>query len=74
MHPEESIVDNEEDALNKVLTHKGYAMMSDKTSLGELVRKSGNCEVMFMDQEFFKSGYGIVIKKGAPYRRQFDKL
>jgi hypothetical protein len=67
-------VDDDDAAFDKVLHQHGYAMLDDKTSLSERVRASRNCDVMFMKEEILKSGYGIVVRKGVPYRRQFNVL
>ena len=49
-----------------------YAFIGDKTAI--LTASAGYCQLDFMKEEFFKSGFGFAVRDGWPYTKYFDDV
>ena len=47
-----------------------YAYITDKTYLR--LKSLQDCNLTVIDEEFFKSGFGLALQDGWPYKKYFD--
>ena len=66
-----NFVSSVQEGINKTQSEK-YAFIGEKTAL--LSASAGSCDLGFMKEEFFKSGFGFAMKEGWPFTKYFDKV
>ena len=52
--------------------HENYAFISDVTPLSK--NASNDCRLTLIREKFYRSGYGIVVPDGWPYKKYFDAM
>jgi hypothetical protein len=52
----------------------GYATTASKIGLRAYMANKRDINLILLREEYYKAGFGIVIKQGMPYKRHFDKV
>jgi hypothetical protein len=50
---------------------ENFALIADATEL--LMKQKDNCDMMLIDERFYKSGFGLAFPENWPYKKYFDK-
>ena len=66
-----NIVQNGDDGFVKVRT-ENYAFIDDATYLA--MNASDNCNLALIKDRFYKTGFGIAVPQGWPYKKYFDAV
>ena len=66
-----NVVQNGDEGFTKVRTEK-YAFMDDVTYLA--MNASDNCNLALIKDRFYKTGLGIAVPEGWPYKKYFDAV
>ena len=61
------------DRLEEDKKYNKFAYSGDKTGSVQQIAARGACNMVILKDEYFKSGLGIVLRKGSPYKNAFDK-
>ena len=69
-----SYVTGSKEALGRMIADPKVVYAADKTALMNRMRLSHECSLVLLEEEYFPSGYDIGMRKGSPYRRNFDKM
>ncbi len=77
-NPEQSIVDDDTVTVRSILEQQivrgGYVFAGDKSDLSRTIRAGELCDLALIKEEFYTAGFGLVLRKGAPYKRRFDTV
>jgi hypothetical protein len=71
-NPKHSIAQSTKEAWTRLVNDPLVAYTGDKIALTQRRNKRNACNVVLLQEEYYKSGFGIVIKQGSPYKRHFD--
>ena len=50
-----------------------FAYMNDVTMLQRAAARN-NCKFRLIKERFYKSGFGLAVRQGSPYKEHFDKV
>ncbi|KAK2139610.1 hypothetical protein LSH36_1693g00000 [Paralvinella palmiformis] len=73
-NPEKSLVKSAAEAWKKLQDEEHIAFSDAKSGLAQNTNEKIISDGILLPEEYFFSGFGLVMQQGAPYKRRFDRM